>query len=91
MIDLPKKRYNENMKWHEHLKRCSAQYQAEKKANARGRAVVIEKPVRRVVGKQTLPAPTRRLRQKFRPGEDVDYSDQNGGWRVDGNKKVLVS
>ena len=72
MIDLPKKRYNENMNWQERFKRCSAQYQVEKKANARGRAAAIEKPVRRVLGKRTLQKPTTRLRGKFRQGVDVD-------------------
>jgi len=60
------------MTWQEHLKRCSIAYQAEKKANARGRAAAISKPVRRVTGKTKLEAPTRRLRGKFRQGEDVD-------------------
>jgi hypothetical protein len=60
------------MTWLEHLKRCSVQYQAEKKANARGRAAAIKKPVRRITGKTKLEAPTRRIRGKFRPGVDVD-------------------
>ena len=60
------------MTWKEHLKRCSAQYQAEKKANARGQAEAIKKPVRRVTGKTKLEAPTRRKNYKFRPGVDID-------------------
>ena len=60
------------MNWQQHLKRCATQYQAEKKANARGRAAAITKPVRRITGKTKLEAPTRRLRGKFRQGVDVD-------------------
>jgi len=60
------------MTWKEHLKRCSVAYQAEKKANARGRAAAISKPVRRIQGKTKLEAPTRRLRGKYRQGVDVD-------------------
>jgi hypothetical protein len=60
------------MTWQDHLKRCSAAYQAQKKANAKGRTAAIKKPVRRVTGKTTLQAPTRRKNYKFRPGEDVD-------------------
>jgi len=60
------------MTWLEHLKRCSAQYQAEKKANVKGRAAAVKKPVRRITGKTKLEAPTRRIRGKFRQGEDID-------------------
>ena len=60
------------MTWKEHLKRCAAQYQAEKAANARGRAAAIKKPKRRITGKTTLQAPTNRLRGKTRQGVDVD-------------------
>ena len=59
------------MTWQSHLKRCSTQYQAEKAANARKRAAAAT-PARRITGKKPLEAPTRRLRRKFRPGEDVD-------------------
>ena len=59
------------MSWQEHLKRCSATYQATKAANTRKRAATA-KPARRITGKKPLEAPTRRLRRKFRPGEDVD-------------------
>ena len=60
------------MTWQEHLKRCATQYQAEKKANAKGRAAAIKKPARRITGKTTLQAPTRRLRGKTKQGVDVD-------------------
>ena len=60
------------MTWREHLKRCSAQYQAEKKANERKRAAAIDKPARRIAGKKALQTPTRRKNYKFRQGEDVD-------------------
>ena len=60
------------MTWQEHLKRCAVQYQAEKTANARGRALAIKNPKRRVTGKTTLQAPTKRLRAKTRQGVDVD-------------------
>jgi hypothetical protein len=59
------------MTWKEHLKRCSTAYQAEKAANVKKRAATAT-PARRITGKKPLEAPTRRLRKKFRPGEDVD-------------------
>ena len=70
-IDQRKSTDIENMTWKEHLKRCSTAYQAEKAANAKKRAATAT-PARRITGKKALEAPTRRLRKKFRPGEDVD-------------------
>ena len=67
------------MTWQEHLKRCSAQYQAEKKANAKGRAAAIKKPVRRVTNKTSLQTPLVRKNYKFRPGVDVDRRVQKMG------------
>jgi len=68
-IDQFKKRKaTKRMTWQEHLKRCAAKYQAQKKAQA----AAIKKPARRITGKSTLQAPTRRKNYKFRPGEDVD-------------------
>ena len=53
--------------WTDHLKKCAKEYQEMK---ARRDAAI--KPVRRITGKKTLQKPTRRLRSKANPANDID-------------------